>query len=554
MPRVTLAHPADFDGFRAAARRLAAAGVAPEAVDWAVAGEAAPGLGFDDPADAGGAGAADGTAAAAPLAVPAWFVDLCRLVVMHADPGRFTLLYRLLVRLQHEPALRDDVLDADRVRAEGLARIVRREMHKMKAFVRFREVARGPVEPPLHVAWFEPAHAVLDAVAPFFARRFTNMPWAILTPSRSVRWDGVQLVFGPGAGRDEAPPADAGEALWLTYYEHIFNPARLKLAAMEREMPRRYWKNLPEAVLISGLSASAAERAGGMVAAEPTVPARRLPQAAMARARPSRPPPAAGVPIPVVAAGAAGGAPGAAPAPAARAAAWAAQRDAAAGCRECPIGFIGTQTVWGEGPLGAPLMWVGEQPGDQEDLAGRPFVGPAGQLLDRAFAALGWDRSLAYVTNAVKHFKHEPRGKRRIHKTPAQQEADACAHWLEAEIATVAPQALVALGATAARQLLGRPVAVTRERGRWLHGRVDGRPVLVTLHPSALLRADPATPQDREAAFAAWLDDLRAAAALATAPGLGRPADLPAPATAAGEPTAGPGPAAVTPGPAAASR
>jgi DNA polymerase len=186
--------------------------------------------------------------------------------------------------------------------------------------------------------------------------------------------------------------------------------------------------------------------------------------------------------------------------------AWIAQRAAAAHCRECPLGALATQTVWGEGPVGAPLMLVGETPGDQEDLQGRPFVGPAGRLMDRALKELGWDRSIAYVTNAVKHFKFvpAPRGKRRMHKTPAQREADACEHWLEAEIALVQPQAIVALGATAARQLLKRTVPVLRERGRWLD-RADGRKVLITLHPSALLRVDPA---DRDAAFSAWLRDL----------------------------------------------
>jgi uracil-DNA glycosylase family protein len=189
--------------------------------------------------------------------------------------------------------------------------------------------------------------------------------------------------------------------------------------------------------------------------------------------------------------------------------AWAQQRDAARRCRECPLFANATQTVWGEGPVGAKLMLVGEQPGDQEDTQGRPFVGPAGRLLDRALAELGWDRSIAYVTNAVKHFKWvpAPRGKRRMHKTPAQREADACEHWLESEIALVQPQALIALGATAARQLMKRPVPVLRERGHWLE-RPDGRAVLVTLHPSALLRL---RDDARDVAYAAWLDDLRLA-------------------------------------------
>lgn len=181
---------------------------------------------------------------------------------------------------------------------------------------------------------------------------------------------------------------------------------------------------------------------------------------------------------------------------------------AAAACRECPLGLHATQTVWGEGPPGARLMLVGEQPGDREDLEGRPFVGPAGRVLDRALETLGWPRETLYVTNAVKHFSFQLRGKRRMHKTPAQQEIAACLHWLEDEIAAVQPQAIVALGATAARAVLGQPVAVLRERGHW-HRRADGIPVLVTLHPSALLRGDRAA---FEAAFERWLADLRVAA------------------------------------------
>lgn len=180
---------------------------------------------------------------------------------------------------------------------------------------------------------------------------------------------------------------------------------------------------------------------------------------------------------------------------------------AASTCRECPLGFAATQTVWGEGSPGARLMLVGEQPGDHEDRAGRPFVGPAGRVLDRALEALGWPRETVYVTNAVKHFSFQLRGTRRMHKTPAQQEVAACLHWLEDEIAAVQPAAIVALGATAARALLGQPVAVLRERGRW-HRRPDGRPVLVTLHPSALLRGDRAA---FESAFERWLADLREA-------------------------------------------
>jgi len=173
-------------------------------------------------------------------------------------------------------------------------------------------------------------------------------------------------------------------------------------------------------------------------------------------------------------------------------------------CRECPIGEFATQSVIGEGPGKAPLMLVGEQPGDQEDLQGHPFVGPAGRLLARALQQAGIPRDQVFVSNAVKHFKYELRGKRRIHKTPTQREAAACLHWLEDEIALVRPKALVALGATAARSLLGRAVPVLANRGQWLP-RPDGRQVLVTVHPSSLLRG---APEDRESALAAFTGDL----------------------------------------------
>jgi DNA polymerase len=202
------------------------------------------------------------------------------------------------------------------------------------------------------------------------------------------------------------------------------------------------------------------------------------------------------------------------PDPDADAAALDALREAASGCRECPLGFHATQTVWGEGPARAALMLVGEQPGDQEDRQGRPFVGPSGQLLARAMDELGWPRDALYVTNAVKHFKFEMRGKRRMHKTPAQREAAACLHWLESEIRHVRPQAIVAMGATAARQLMGYAVPVTAQRGHWLE-RADGLRVLITLHPSALLRM-PA--EEQAQAFDEFVRDLRLAFLPASSP------------------------------------
>ncbi len=187
----------------------------------------------------------------------------------------------------------------------------------------------------------------------------------------------------------------------------------------------------------------------------------------------------------------------------------AALRVQAVRCRDCPGADAATQTVFGEGENDARVMIVGEQPGDHEDLRGRPFQGPAGQLLREALRELGWPPEALYLTNAVKHFHHELRGKRRIHKTPGQQEALACLHWLEAEIAALRPCAIVALGATAVRSLLGGAVSVTAHEGRWL-ARPDGTPVLVCRHPAALLRAEPSRQRELRAR---WIASLRQASA-----------------------------------------
>jgi DNA polymerase len=183
-------------------------------------------------------------------------------------------------------------------------------------------------------------------------------------------------------------------------------------------------------------------------------------------------------------------------------------REAAAGCKACPLWKSGTQTVFGEGLKKAELMLVGEQPGDKEDLAGRPFVGPAGGLLDRALADAGIDRGDAYVTNVVKHFKWEARGKRRIHKKPNLDEITACRPWLEAELSVVRPRALVCLGATAAQALLGKQFRVTQQRGEFVDSDLADY-VSATVHPSSILRARDA---DREREIAALVADLKAVA------------------------------------------
>lgn len=460
MFQALLSRPDDFDGWRDAARRFALAGVPPQDIDWRVEGEAGSLLAFDKlPIEQG-----DGV-----FSVPRAFLELAETTILHRDTERFALLYTLLVDVRAQRTRMDDQADPLVRRVEMLAKAVRRDIHKMRAFVRFREMQDD--DGTRFVAWFEPDHHIVRANAGFFVRRFASMRWSILTPEISIHWDGERLSEGPGASKADAPAGDPVEEMWKSYYASIFNPARLKQRAMLSEMPKKYWRNLPEAALIPDLVAGAQAREAAMIATPPKAPARPTP------ARPSN-----------------------------VAAAWTALREEAMGCTRCHLYRDATQTVFGEGPLDAALVIVGEQPGDQEDLAGRPFVGPAGQLLDNALEEARIDRASIYVTNAVKHFKHERRGKRRIHQTPDTPEIAACRWWLDQELDLIRPRILLAMGATAARAILGKAVTISRTRGSAIPLE-NGIEAWVTVHPSFLLRVpDEARKAEERARF---VEDLR---------------------------------------------
>ncbi|RWE68765.1 MAG: DUF4130 domain-containing protein, partial [Mesorhizobium sp.] len=365
---------------------------------------------------------------------------------------------------------------------EAMEKAVHRDIQKMRAFVRFRKIGEGADE--RYVAWFEPDHYIVERNADFFVRRFTGMRWTILTPHASADWDGERLAMGPGAAKRDAPAEDDAEALWRTYFENIFNPARLKVKAMQKEMPKKYWRNLPEASLIPDLIAGADKAASDMIARMPTSPA---PHHAKVKAKhwPTPEPSDVAAPeaddIPEL-------------------------REEAKGCRRCPLWRDATQTVFGEGPENADAIFVGEQPGDQEDLAGKPFVGPAGKVFDSILDDAAIDRHKVYVTNAVKHFKFEPRGKRRIHSKPNAGEIQACRWWLDKELDLVKPNLVVALGATAAQSLLGKAVPITKMRGDVVE-REDGLRVFLTIHPSFILRIR--EQEDKEAERERFLQDMR---------------------------------------------
>ncbi|WP_137179379.1 UdgX family uracil-DNA binding protein [Roseomonas sp. AR75] len=476
--------PADFAAWRNAARNLLGAGIAPEDAEWRVAGEAASLFAQE----------AEPPPGVAAFHVPRAFVDLAEIAIRHSDPERFALLYRVLWRLTHgEPALMQVATDADIVRLHGMAKAVKRDAHKMHAFVRFRQVETEAGT--RHVAWFEPDHHIEEAEAGFFVRRFAGLRWSIVTPRRSVHWNGTDLSFGPGGRRADVPPDDAVEPLWRAYYAAIFNPARLKPGAMRAEMPRKYWRNMPETAEIPRLMAEAPRRAAAMVAAAATAP----------RPNPQRlhPPGRADVEEAMDLLDA-GTDPKAALAALAR---------ELAGRNDLPdFARRATQMVFGEGPVGAPLFFVGEQPGDEEDIQGRPFVGPAGRLFNRALDAAQVPRDEAYVTNAVKHFKFTPSGKRRIHQGPDAGDIAYYRPFLLREIGIVAPRLLVGLGATALRALTGKAVPVMKSRGTILPG-PEGLPVFATVHPSYLLRLPDEEAQRRE--YARFVEDLRAAHAQA---------------------------------------
>lgn len=481
--QLELENEIDFDGWRKQARWLAAHSIPEVDVHWRINGETSLLDSADDSADLSDFSPPRGEVLSEnELRVPREFVQLARKVILHRSPDRFAALYRVLLRLKDEPRLLQVDVDPDVMRLRVFERQVRHDEHRMHAYVRFRKV--DDEDGARFVAWYEPEHRIVEANADFFVRRFAGQRWAILTPERSVLWDGMQLALANGVPRSEAPNEDALEDLWRTYYASTFNPARVNVKVTQGHMPRKFWAQLPEAQLIEPLASAAKTRAGQMVVAEAAAPRRsRVPRTSSALSTLS-----------------------------ANSGAGEAQRKILNECRNCPLWQYATQAVPGEGPISARLMFVGEQPGDQEDLAGRPFVGPAGQLFDRALAAAGIERAHVYVTNAVKHFKYELRGKRRLHKKPAEQDIAACHAWYESEVAAVQPTLIVALGATAVRAVVGRALPILAHRGTLIEAPNEREPsarVLVTVHPSYLLRVPPETRDDE---FAKFVEDLRIAA------------------------------------------
>jgi DNA polymerase len=419
--------------------------------------------------------------AAAVLHVSKELAALLHDAALYRDPQRWAFLYKVLWRWHQGDRAVASPADADGARLYRMAKGVRRAKHDMIAYVRFRRQSAARTAPE-YIAWYEPEHDVLAWAAEHFAQRMGRSSWLITTPRAAALWDGAQLHLEQRhalPGEHGGDTADEAEALWLAYYRSTFNPARLNEAALEQHMPVRFWKGLPEGHLIPAMISEA--KSG----------ARRLAQASGVGAL-------GGKSIPVEA--------------------QAAQpvREQASSldnCRRCELWRNATQAVGGAGSGNARIMLIGEQPGDHEDLSGRPFVGPAGQLLEMAITRAGLTREQVYLTNAVKHFKWEPRGKRRLHKTPGQREVEACSYWLERELESVQPAVIVTLGATALTALLREKASL----GDYIDTpfELDGGWGIATYHPSFALRQQDEAARDK--VLAAISDALGRARELAEA-------------------------------------
>lgn len=378
---------------------------------------------------------------------PRPLVSLASVAIQAREPERFGLLYTLFWRLHAGENLLEDEDDPDLALARRLALAVRADAHRMRTLIRWLPVDEDGGT--RYLGWYEPAHFVLEANAQLMVRQYPGFDLSIVTPDGAAHTQGGGLLFGTGL--HHAADDEALQAWWERHRDVLLSQATPEISVPEAEQldeaPRSPDRPPLGPVVLHGRPDPALLRAG---------------------------------------------------------------RDAGI-CRRCDLYEPATQTVFGEGPADATVMFVGEQPGEQEDVIGRPFVGPAGQIMDRAMEEAGIDRRTIYISNAVKHFKFEPRGKRRIHQTPDVPEIQACGFWLDVEKVHVRPKLMVLMGGSAARAVLGRAVTVGRERGRPIT-LPDGQTVFITVHPSFLLRIPDEAGKARE--YAAFVRDLRAVRAL----------------------------------------
>lgn len=446
-----------YDAWRSAALGLLEQRIHPSQVAWYIENETSTDLFTEASSDA------PTNTATVGLKLPPALAELAQTVIYHRDEMRFHLLYSLLWRVRHENKNLLHITTDDEVAAASrMASQVKRDEHRMHAFVRFRKQFRDGDD--FYVAWHRPDHLILRLAVPFFVERFRPMKWSILTPEESAHWDTNEIKYGPGVRHEPTSP-DEWESTWQTYYRSTFNPARVNEKLLRQHVPLRFRQPLPEASTIGDLLAQADDRARGMIEFQP-VSARSFFPATITLDS---------------------------------------LKESAKACRACPLYANATNLVFGEGPPNAEMAILGEQPGDEEDKAGRGFVGPSGQLVNRALAEAGIQRERVYISGAVKHFKHEVKFGRRLHRTPNSQEIAACRPWLLEEMKIVRPKVMVCMGVTAAQAILGRKITLRNERSRWINSPYCDR-TIITNHPAAILRT--LDPQEREDAYRKFVEDL----------------------------------------------
>ena len=469
---ITLDSETDFDGWRKAARTLVLNEVQPADVTWRVQG--------DEPELFEPHRAAARTAARHLQRFRQNSSNWRKSAILHRDPERFAILYRLLWRLRSNHDLLSVATDPDVAQVAAMAKAVHRDEHKMHAFVRFREIGRE--QKSHYVAWFEPEHHIVELAAPFFARRFADMPWSILTPDVCAHWDGHAVSFTPGVAKTEAPTEDRLEETWRRYYASIFNPARLKVKAMQTEMPKKYWRNLPEASLIKPLIASAERTTRAMIANAATEPhkSQKRPepldgtQTASRRTR-----------------------------NAARASSRLPRLSALEGrdpdrVRRRPANARSHAGRRAARRQGRPRRQAVRR-------AGRPDARPrAGRGRHRPQQGLRHQRGKTFQIRAARKNPPAPESRTRPRSRPAGNGTNA--NWL-----SIKPDLVVAMGATAAQSVFGKITPINKNRGR-LIDLDDGIKALVTVHPSYLLRLPDADAKARE--YQRFVDDLKIAAAL----------------------------------------
>ncbi|WP_250510237.1 UdgX family uracil-DNA binding protein [Caballeronia sp. GACF4] len=450
-----------FAAWRSAARTLLMEGARPEDVVWLESDSSATVFGSIDGPPPG----PENPGAPKPVKIAREFLAMLATAACYRTPARWMFLYKVLWRWTQGDRAVVSPDDPDGQRLQHMIEAVEAEENEMRRVLRFRH-RDSSLGPPEFISWCEPVHDLLEHAAMHFATRMGSATWMIATPHGAAFWDGALLRvdrtsdpeekpmdFGDTAMSGEAVSGDAIEALWLAYYESTFTSAVENAAEVASHMPVRYWKS-PENQRADPTLISRADPYSRRDRHPRNVPAD------MEVALNTDLEPLQGTSLK--------------------------EPPSLDACKRCSLWRNATQAVPGIGPANARVMLVGEQPGDNEDREGKPFVGPAGKLLDEAIGEAQLARETLYLTNAVKHFKFDPHGDERQHVAPGQREREACRFWLEEELTRIAPKVVVALGATALKALTGHRTALSEYLGKTIEHK--GRIVVPTYHPSYLLR------------------------------------------------------------------